>query len=264
LSPRVTAPLPSDGAPALKSSPTALTSSATAIAWQGLPGTGLGGLDGRAAPNLFDLPYDLQSETGDRESARIDGIPIQAAATKGFVTSWWQAVTPDPSVKLTLAGNRTLIGKFVYNLEWELDECAIAHENWLYRINGTVTKGQTIELTAGTSSRNLPYELTRKRKIDDKDIVTPWNPRSDETPRILQIMMFHKAAGGDNYTGLTQRYEPRLDLSNHLTTGRAILIGRTVARPLTWDGDDRLNEAYDQSVTIVRMVIPVEAASSSE
>jgi hypothetical protein len=75
-------------------------------------------------------------------------------------------------------------------------------------------------------------------------------------------MMLHKAAGGDNYTGLTHRYYSQLDLSDHLITGRALLIGRTGQAPLSWKSDTVSAASYDRSVTMVRIVLPVAPALS--
>ena len=44
--------------------------------------------------------------------------------------------------------------------------------------------------------------------------------------RDMEMLQFHKAAGGEVYTGLTHAYQPYLDLTDHLRTGRAILLGR--------------------------------------
>jgi hypothetical protein len=63
--------------------------------------------------------------------------------------------------------------------------------------------------------------------VDSKDVGTPWDQGSSDVPRILEMMMFYRAAGGAAYTGLTHRYQPGLDLSEHLRTGRAILVGRS-------------------------------------
>src|SRR5690606_23053105 len=117
--------------------------------------------------------------------------------------------------------------------------------------------GATIDIEALGSPRNLQWQLTQKRVVDAKDIITPWNPRSADTPRILEVMMFHQAAGGDQYTGLTQRYDAALDLSDHLATGRAILLGRAETKALALEGDALRDAQQDQSWTFVRVLIPV-------
>lgn len=242
----------------------ALSTTTTAIAWQGLPGEGLGGLDGRPAPLLFDSPYDvaLQLREGDSPAQVVD-VPVQTASTKGLSTQWWRNVAADASIALTTTDDDLLVGSFTYNLDIELEDCAIYHDRFLYRIAGGVKPGRRIELTPTSTSRDLRFHLTQKRVIDAKEIVTPWNARAADTTRILEVMMLHEAAGGDNYTGLTQRFESRIDLSDHLATGRAMLVGRAVQTPVSWQ-DPQLAAAMNQSCTLVRMIIPVAESAARQ
>jgi hypothetical protein len=53
----------------------------------------------------------------------------------------------------------------------------------------------------------------------------------------MQMLMFHEAARGSNYTGLTHRYQPQIDLSEHIRLGQAVLVGRA-EQPAT-----KLNDA---------------------
>jgi len=75
----------------------------------------------------------------------------------------------------------------------------------------------------------------------------------------MEIMMFHEAAGGESYTGLSQRYQSYIDLSGHIRTGRAVLIGRsaTPASRLARDGQS-LADVTDRHWTYYRVVFPVE------
>jgi hypothetical protein len=60
------------------------------LSWSGLPGRGLGGLDGRAAPQLFDGVSRLQMAGIRDPLARpaIDNVPFAAASTKSFADYW--------------------------------------------------------------------------------------------------------------------------------------------------------------------------------
>ena len=255
IEPRVTA-LSS----AAETSDSPLSSNITTIAWQGLPGEGLGGLDGRDAPVLFDSPYKIGVQTtSDVAPSRLVDVPVQTASTKGFVAQWWRGGKVDPQLTFTGTSDGLLTGRFEYPLNLELEDAAIYYDRFLYRIPGVVKPGRTIELTPTSTPRDMRFHLTQKRVVDSKEMVTPWNPRSTDSARILEVMMLHEAAGGDNYTALTQRYNPRIDLSDHLATGRAILIGRARQSPTSW-GDQQLDGAVQQSSTMVRIVIPVSPA----
>jgi hypothetical protein len=227
----------------------------TALAWEGLPGEGLGGLDGRAPANLFDSPYIVSGES-------IAGVPLQSTSTKGFVATWWRSGAP-ATASLEATTDGLVTGKFTYDLDIELTDAAVFYENWLFRIHGSVKPGQVIDIAELGTPRNLLWKLTEKQVIDSKDIITPYDPRTTDIRRILEIMMFHKAAGGDSYTALTQRYQPRIDLSDHLRTGRAILFGRTERSPLAWQGESLASARIDQAITLVRVVIPVAPAPNA-
>lgn len=248
-----------------------LTTSTTAIAWQGLPGTGLGGLDGRAAPNLFDLPYDVTLETSaGAPAASVAEVPIQTASTKAFVTDWWRPVPRHAEGDLRASADGLLAGSFVNTLEVELQDCLLMYQNWLYRIPGTLAPEETVDVEALRQPRNLAWHLTRKKVVESKDVITPYNPAATDTDRILEVMMFHKAAGGDSYSSLTNRYYARLDLSDHLRTGRAILVGRaarqtlelatdsSAGQPAGDDAPESSEDEREQSWTIYRLVLPVQ------
>jgi hypothetical protein len=65
-----------------------------------------------------------------------------------------------------------------------------------------------------------------------KDVSTPWEQDSVDVPRIMQMLMFHEAARGSTYTGLTHRYQPQVDLSELIRLGEAVLVGRS-ERPVS-------------------------------
>jgi hypothetical protein len=72
--------------------------------------------------------------------------------------------------------------------------------------------------------------------------------------------MFHAAARGSSYTGLTHRYQPQLDLSEHIRLGQAVLVGRAAAPVLALHtpADQPLVPARQtQHWTWYRLVMPV-------
>jgi hypothetical protein len=84
--------------------------------------------------------------------------------------------------------------------------------------------------------------------------------------RIAQMLMFHQAAGGRRYTGLSHRYQASLDLSESLKLGRAVLAGK-VAEPAAElvAGDQPLAQAENQTSSAwCRIVFPVEAYEGRE
>ena len=57
--------------------------------------------------------------------------------------------------------------------------------------------------------------------------------------RIAEMMMFYEIAGGSSYTGLSHNYQGRTDLSDLLTSQRAILVGELKGSSLSARSDLR-------------------------
>jgi hypothetical protein len=240
------------------------------LAWQGLPGGGLGGLESRAAGTaLFDDPYAMGLRDGSNLTRRdtkppaeaevaISDLPIEVSGTKSLFGVWWGLGEPAAGQRLTASAYGSLTGQLTNPLECELTDCMVLYENWMYPVSGTLRPGQSVTFD-GVPPRNLEWHLSRRRVVDSKDVGTPWDQGSSDVPRILEMMMFYRAAGGAAYTGLTHRYQPGLDLSEHLRTGRAILVGRSPAAGsrlsqvgATW-GPDRVRQW-----AFYRVVFPVD------
>ncbi len=228
--------------------------------WQGLPGDGLGGLNTRATEALFAQGYVLRQFSDDqgRHRSEMAGLPVQVSSSKALNARWsMEAQLPDTGA-LTVDPNGLLSGRLVNPLEVELHDCQVLYRNWSYPLTGTIEPGATVSFE-GLRPRNLEWRLTRRQVVETREIGTPWDQASWDVPRILEILMFYQAAGGRRYTGLTHRYQPYLDLSEHLRTGQAILVGRS-ARPATTllrDGQSQA-ELTDRQWTFYRIVYPVE------
>ena len=70
--------------------------------------------------------------------------------------------------------------------------------------------------------------------------------------------MFYRAAGGSNYTGLTHSYQDFVDLSDHLYLQRAILVGEIKPNVTNLKiNDQSVSKEYDQTNTLVRILLPV-------
>jgi hypothetical protein len=260
------------------------------LAWQGLPGGGLGGLDGRAGAALFAEPYSMAlhqtraaassfGAAGDAGSAAADptsrrvpvreagpdaglaalsGLPIEVSGTKSLFGAWWAVGDVPAAQRLTANIHGLLAGQLINPLDCELTDCMVLYENWMYPVSGTLRPGAAVTFD-GVSPRNLEWHLSRRRVMDSKDVGTPWDRASVDVPRILEMMMFHGAAGGAAYTGLSHRYQPYLDLSDHLRTGRAILVGRS---PTAGSQLGRQTAGWEASNvrqwTFLRVVFPVD------
>ncbi len=230
--------------------------------WQGLPGTGLGGLNTNTSLPGFTEPYEIVDEA---RQTKVLNTPIQISATKAFQVRWWGEAELELNGDLYVDSNR-LAGQLENPLPIELTECSVFFGQWLYRLEshgGALAPGDTVQMER-ESPGNLEWRLTRRRIEDARDVSTPWNQNDLEVPRILEMMMFHGAAGGDRYTQLKHRYQGFVDLSQQLRRGRAVLVGRG-AQPATHveiDGSEA-TEQYDRTWTFYRVVFPVAETAPS-
>lgn len=228
------------------------------LSWQGLPGTGLGGLESNSA-TLFPAPYTISRSAKD---SRIEQTPIEIDGTKAFIARWWNQEQLESTADLHLDAGGLLRGNVMNPLPVELTDCMLLYENWAYKLDrkgGVLQPGDATPIHL-EKPLNFNWRLTRRRVVEIKDITTPWEQRDLDVPRVLEMMLFHGVAGGDKYTQLHHRYQTYVDLSEHLANGRAVLFGRAEQRA----SEIRLNgqaagENYDQTWTFYRVVFPVDA-----
>jgi len=225
------------------------------LAWQGLPGDGLGGMESAAAASAFDRPYTVTRQAG---LGTVVDLPVQVAATAALHGNWWAETELAVATQLERTPDGLLEGEIVNPLPVELHDCLVLYSVWAYRLErtgGTLRPGQRTRVEV-ERPLNLEWRLTRRRVLDNRNVTTPWNAQSLDVPRLIEVMMFHGAAGGDDYTSLTHRYQNYLDLSDHLQSGRAILLGRASepGRTLEIDGaDDPPGDRW----TFCRVLFPV-------
>jgi hypothetical protein len=232
------------------------------LAWQGLPGSGLGGMSGQARAASFSSTYTIPVRQSS--VAEVQQVPISVASTKSMLVRWWgtAAWKTDPQLHATADG--LLAGQVTNPLPYDLTESMVLFENWAYRLDSTdgrLRPGQSVQIE-GEHPFNLEWRLMRRRVKDTNDVRTPWDPASKDVPRILEMMMFHGAAGASGYTHLSHRYQGFVDLSDHLTAGCAVLVGRCAQPAVEFlvNGQQR-HDTTDQHWTFVRIVMPVRAWS---
>jgi hypothetical protein len=226
------------------------------VDWQGLPGSGLGGL---ASPQIaFDAsqPYRI-SPPG--QIALIDSLPLRTASPKSLSARWWGRTDLTKSLSpLQLGEYGRLEGELKNPLPVQLDDCLLVVGEWLYRIHDPLKPGDSLPARTLTAL-NLEARLTRRQVFDSKEFSTPWRTDDTDLPRIMQMLMLHQAVRGPTYTRMSHRYQPQIDLSEHLRLGRAILIGRGEAPVAQLDlADLPPDQLQTQSWIWYRIVLPVE------
>ena len=232
----------------------------TLLTWQGLAGTGLGGMDAQLNSNLVQSSYrSLAPEAESADSNRLEDVAIQVASTRPLTASWWDHLkAPVDSQLYADQRNNSLHGDVTNPLPLTLDRAVIFYDSWAYEVTGDIDPGETISIEGQTVEKTIESVLARRRMVDGNDVSDPWDPKSDNIPRILEMMSFYQAAGGRGYTSLNHRMHADLDWSTVLARREAVLFARTrdpVAR--LHNGDASFEEQYDQQTVMIRILLPV-------
>jgi len=140
-----------------------------------------------------------------------------------------------------------------------LSEAVLLYGQGAYVLGHDLRANEAVGVSGEMEEKSLDGYLTRRKLVDSKDVTPPWDPTGVNTPRIVELMMFYAAAGGEQYTNLSQRFHIGTDLTSQLSANQAILMGRTkrAVHRLAIDGHE-LNDEYDQQWTFYRVILPVE------
>lgn len=235
-----------------------LASGRIRASWLGLPGSGLGGMNSALAnPDLFDAPYSYSNDF-----ASLVDVPLAARSSKGFVAAWERSLAPDTEPARLVVRDRRPSGAVVNGTGVDLSDCILLYGGWAYPL-GSLGRSQSVALEGARSPITVVSYLTERKLIGDKERATPYDPAGDDLRRILQMILFHEAAGGRRYTGLTSRYLHRLDWSNLLGRGEAVLLatGPTTIPAVQVRGQQGEVE-IGQTLAVYRWRLPVLAVDS--
>lgn len=239
-----------------------------AFSWLGVPGEVWRGMNTpTAGADLFGRKYD-QSPNLDQ----LDGVPIDVWSSRGFTAHWSAERDLQGAGRLRIAAEGSLSGEVKNITGVPLRECFLAHDNWVYKLD-TFAAGATIEIKPGRQREGLEMLLKRYEQIQSKRFSSvvnqarPFDIEDERVPPVLRMMMFHRAAGGSDYTRLYHGQTTWTDLSAHLKLGRAVLVGQApddhVAAQLLNHGAP-LATADTQRWTFYRIVLPVDAGAKRD
>ena len=228
-----------------------------ATSWQGLPGDGFGGLDRRDRTTTFEGPYQLSLElrAPDEANVRLARFPMAAWASQSLLGQWWgQVAWPTGSTQLTAGLDATLSGTITNPLPEDIDDAYLVYDRWAYRL-GHVAPGATIQIDDAVGV-DLQTRLTRRKVVDGRSVVTPWEHDGTDVDRIVQLLVFYEAAKGRAYTRLQHRYQRTVDWSDHVTAQQAVLWGtsRHAGADILLNGNAVSNR---RDWTYYRLLIPV-------
>lgn len=245
------------------------------LAWDGLSGRGFGGMDATSPiqPNL--APYTVRLNLAGRyettgqpsplaavASSSIEGLSIPIGSSRAVRGLWWTLSAPDVASDLRAQADTYLSGSFRNPFDVDVRDAAILFERWYYKL-GRVSANATVTIDKSDSASSLKAELTGRTVQGDSHAIATWQPSNMDVARIMQMVLFQRAAGGRDYTGLVHRHDGNLDFSPQLASGRAVFVGRIRDRVLQLNGTDFSDDAT-QRWTFCRVVLPVARFQSNE
>ena len=237
----------------------------SAVTWQGLPGNGLGGMETLATTGFKRTAYrQMGSDPNDEGlDVSIEQLPLQVSSTRSLVANFKLENSPPASSQLLIRRDR-LQGTFKNPLDVPIFNGKVFFGSYVYRLKKTLQPDEVVFMETGADEKTIRTHLNQRsaKGTTGNDAgrtqSRPWDPRDKNLTRIADVMMFFEAAGGKTYTGLSHGYISRIDCTALLKLNRAVLVGQLKAgSQLKINGSDT-NELYDSSVTMVRIVLPVE------
>ncbi len=207
-------------------------------------------------PTLFSEPYSVGAE-----SPMVVGAPLATWSSKCFTGTWTAANARPLQADLKNAEGRLAGSLRIADTATGLvlTHCMLFHDRWAYAI-GEFSSASAVVIDR-LDPRAAETLFTERKLQGDQDQIVPYDRASLDRRRILEFMMFYKLAGGSRYTGLSNRYQHALDLSDQLKLGRAILIGLGPSvSSLQVNGQAILPEERENAAWY-RFVIPVHTVA---
>ncbi|MDW8078030.1 MAG: hypothetical protein RMJ16_03990 [Thermoguttaceae bacterium] len=201
-----------------------------AFAWWGLPGEGFGGMSSLRAEALFENEGYVLS--GDKTELR--GLTFRPGATKALTAQCF-GTTRSPGISWELRVRHDELSGWIRNqLPWPIENCRLVFGKYVYQVE-RIPPGELLVVDRSVPRRDLRGFLTGTQLVKEKDTyrtqTSPYDVGSTDWDYIVEMMMFHEAAGGTGYTGLLHVAEGWVDFSGRLTTDQAILVGRIATGP---------------------------------
>ena len=192
---------------------------------------------------------------------RIVDLPLASGSSKivhGVYGFRWRTEV-DGAVPSRRRGTELLTGPLANPLPVTLADGKLFYGNWSYVLPTRLPPGGRIADVDTLRQRNLRALLGRRRSVSGS-VAEAYDPSPRESlDRITTLTMFHRAGGGEGYTGLRQFELSTLDLSDSLTTSQCLLVGR-LERPLTRTTGFRPSLDAPAS-TYVRVLLPLKRDS---
>ncbi|QDV46928.1 hypothetical protein Enr13x_68370 [Stieleria neptunia] len=248
------------------------TASRSFVFPMGYPGRAFGGIQLAGENTVFDeysvVPSTIDSDVGRGVKTELNGLTIAPRSSKSIAARCSFAADTDRAVSvIRRPGSELLRGALVNPLPYDLLDGVLIYGNWVYLLPTRVPAGSSVAELSELRQKNFRWRLTRQQSADQSTTATtPWSPSDfSDAKRVAEMILFHRAAGGELFTGLGHHVLGDLDLSELLVEDRCLLMGRT-EKPLfelevkeTMDGSAGFIQPGGQVLSMVRVVVPVRS-----
>ncbi|MEX2172643.1 MAG: hypothetical protein WD851_25210 [Pirellulales bacterium] len=197
----------------------------TLVAWMGLPGTGLSGMQGSGGQGggWFSSRYEFSPRLTE-----IGGLPVQVWSTKSLTARWDGRAQTGIEAEL-MPTDDLVVGRITNTWDTTFDDCRLLYGTWAWRL-GELAPNQSVEIDDRLAPRKLRTLLRDNFELRDENMEA-WERAAQieqVSPQgLAEFMMFAHALGGPKYTQLVNNYQGFVDLSHLLDDGRAILLCQT-------------------------------------
>jgi len=232
------------------------------VAWLGLPGYSLGGMQSNATQtSVFSRGYTLAP---DRSS--MQNVPVQVWSTKTITARWSASVGESIQAEFQRTGDELLEGQLSNLTGIELEDCLLLYGNWAFHL-GKLADKATYKIDFSRQPRTVKTSLTSATAGDEteadtaEDGTVPFRLAESDVTRLVKTMMFFEAINGHRYSGKLNRYQSFVDLSHLLKQEDvAILLAKSPTTGSQWhNGEQPLRSDDDRRWTFYRFVLEVKS-----
>lgn len=252
-------------------------SQAASLGWTAPPEDAFGGVFRDASGGLFGSEYLVPAPS---DAPQAEQLPLLAAGTRRFASAWQRGDGAGLVESDLAARSRGLVeGRITHRLPGPVVDYLIAFGDRVYQpreMEKPWHPGDAIDPgSAAFLRRDLSSFLTRaqtkqvKRRPGEggQDYVVTegrYDPLSTDSDEVIRMLTFHRAAGGTDYTGLTNVALGTHDLSTLLELGRVVILGRLDADAAEATVKPASGPAFETSraTTFVRLVLPADWAAT--
>ncbi len=239
----------------------------------GYPGASFGGIqiaieDARLPTYRVSTERESTAQGGEMIYGALRKVPLAPRSSKSLATRFrFSPQFPDMRPMARRSGSQLLQGELINPLPVDLLDGMLVYRNWVYLLPTRLPAGARIGAVENLRQKNFRWQLSRQKSLEENVTETEkWDPAmKDSLSRVAEMLMFHDAVGGSRYTSLKDDPLSFLDLTGTLTEDRCMLVAR-VAEPLTRlatrDAADDQYVPQGESLSIIRLLMPVEAVSS--